>query len=305
MPCLDSLSATSRNEHTYAPHATTLRSRYTTPERTHEGLAGPFSQAGERERVKRTLGLLSVLFGRNKLRRPSRERFFSIVAAELSLSERSDLRSTHKAGIVFNPVESTFFDNLDSEVRDLLRISGHATGTRYEIVDDTYGTRWVVLDDRDFEDLVATIHLVGETITDQGFGDRLLAAAFGFEYEGKRAYWVYGIKRGSFYPIVLAGRPGAGQRRRDAAGRRHGGGQGPRRARPRALVRPLGNPLLAPCPRPSSYGYVEGAPSPNGLTRVGAPQHRRSRVGRPLAQPPYHRKPVCRSPEDVPTVVPA
>ena len=67
-------------------------------------------------------------------------------------------------------------------------ISGRATGTRYEISDDGYGTRWVVLDDHDFEDLVSTIHLVGETIMEHGFGDRLLAAVFGFDYEGRRAY---------------------------------------------------------------------------------------------------------------------
>ena len=150
------------------------------------------------------LGLLDVLLGRSKLRKPNRERYFSIVTAEMTLRGRTDLRLTDKAGIVFNPVESTFFENLNTELRDLLRISGDATGTSYEIVDDDFGTRWVVLDDRDFEDLVSTLHLVGETITEHGFGDRLLAAVFGFEYERKPAYWVYNIKRGNFYPIVLA-----------------------------------------------------------------------------------------------------
>ena len=151
------------------------------------------------------MGLLSVLFGRTKLRKPDREKFFSIVTAAYSLGGRTDLRITDKAGIVFNPVESTFFDGLDSELRDLLRISGHSSGTRYEITDDGFGTRWVVLDDRDFEDLVTTIHMVGETFTDHGFGDRLLAAVFRFEYEGRNAYWIYSIKRGSFYPFVLSG----------------------------------------------------------------------------------------------------
>ena len=151
------------------------------------------------------MGLLSVLFGRSKLRKPNREQFFSIVTAESSLRGRTGLRTTEKAGIVFIPVESTFFESLDSEMRNLLRISSNATGTRYEVVDDSHGTRWVVLDDRDFEDLVSIIHLVGETITDHGFGDRLLAAVFGFDYEGKKAYCIYSIKRGSFYPLVLSG----------------------------------------------------------------------------------------------------
>ena len=151
------------------------------------------------------MGLLSVLFGRSKLRKPNGEQFFSIVTAETSLRGRADLRTTEKAGIVFNPVESSFFDNLDSELRNLLRISGHATGTRFEVKDDSYGTRWVVLDDRDFEDLVTTIHLVSETIYDHGFADRLLAAVFRVEHDRRDAYWIYNYKRGSFHPMVPSG----------------------------------------------------------------------------------------------------
>ncbi len=151
------------------------------------------------------MGLLSTLFGRNKLKKPNRERFFSIVTAADSLQGRTDLRTTDMAGIVFNPVESSFFDNLDSELRDLLRISGHATGTRFEVKDDGYGTRWVVLDDRDFEDLVTTIHLVSETIYEHGFADRLLAAVFKVEYDRRDAYWIYNYKRGSFHPMVPSG----------------------------------------------------------------------------------------------------
>ncbi len=151
------------------------------------------------------MGILSVLFGRNKLRKPNREKFFTVITAAESLRGRTDLVPTQKAGIVFRPVESTFFENLDKELRDLLKISGHATSTRYEIKNDSYGTRWVTLDDPDFEDLVSTIHLVSETIADNGFADRLLAAVFQFRYEGREAYWVYNYKRGKFYPLVISG----------------------------------------------------------------------------------------------------
>lgn len=164
------------------------------------------------------MGILSALFGRNKLKKPNRENFFSVITAELSLSSRSDVRHTNKAGIVFNPVESLFFDNLDSELRNLLRIGENATGTRFEIVNDTYGTRWIVLEDKDFEDLIATMHLVSETIYDHGFADRLLAGVLGLEYEGNNAYWIYNYKRGQFYPLVLTGR----QQRDNAAEMRLG-----------------------------------------------------------------------------------
>ena len=148
------------------------------------------------------MGLLSVLFGRTKLRKPDRERFFSIITAAFSLRGRTDIRPSEKAGIVLNPVESTYFDNMDSELRDLLRVSGRSTGTLYEVADDEFGTRWVVLDDPDFEDLVSTIHMVSEAVSDHGFAERLLAAVFKFEYERRDAYWIYNYKRGTFYPLI-------------------------------------------------------------------------------------------------------
>ena len=72
-----------------------------------------------------------------------------------------------------------------------------STGTRYEVKDDSFGTRWVV-----FEDLVSTIHIIAETIHDHGFGDRLLAAVFKCEYDRMDAYWVYSYKRGAYHPMV-------------------------------------------------------------------------------------------------------
>ena len=149
------------------------------------------------------MGLFSTLFGRNKLKKPDRDKFFSIITAEVALSGRMDLRSTHKAGIVFNPVESSFFENLDSEIRSLLEVSETATGTQFKVVDDTFGTRWASLEDRDFEDLVSTIHLISETVIEHGFAERLLAAVFGVQYEGRNAYWIYNYKRGRFYPMVI------------------------------------------------------------------------------------------------------
>ena len=150
------------------------------------------------------MGFLDALLGRNKLRKPSREQYFAVVTAGASLEERSDLRLTDRAGLVFNPVETSFFDNLEQEIHDILELSKRSTGAKFEVLDDNYGTKWVALQDEDFEDLATTLHLVGETITEHGFGDRLLAAVFGLEYDDKQAYWIYNVKRGSFYPLVLS-----------------------------------------------------------------------------------------------------
>ena len=76
------------------------------------------------------MGIFSALFGHTKLRTPDKEQFFSIVGAAYNLEARTDFRSTHRAGVVVNPVESSYFDNLSSEIRTLLDLSGRSTGTR-------------------------------------------------------------------------------------------------------------------------------------------------------------------------------
>lgn len=148
------------------------------------------------------MGIFSAIFGHTKLKTPDREQFFSIIGAAYNLEARTELRPTYKAGVVVNPVESSYFDTLDSEMRTLLDVSGRATGTRFELQDDEFGTRWIILDDPDFEDLVSLIHTITETIVDHGFADRLLAAVFGMEFQGRPAYWLYNYKAGRFYPFV-------------------------------------------------------------------------------------------------------
>ncbi len=151
------------------------------------------------------MGLLSVLSGGSKLKKPNRDQFFAAVAVAGQLQGRIDLTTSDRAGIVFNPVESSFFDGLSIEIMDALRVSGHSTGTRFEVKDDPHGTRWVVLQDRDFDDLVSTIHLVGEIFAEHGFSDRMLAAVLEVRYEGRDAHWIYNYKRGRFYPMIPSG----------------------------------------------------------------------------------------------------
>ena len=152
------------------------------------------------------MGIFSALFGSGKLKKGNRDQFFAITTAGITLQSLANIKLSENAGLVFNPVESVFFSNLETEMRQLLEISKQETGTDFEVRDDEFGTKWVVLHDKDFEDLVTTIHLMGEQITEHGYGDRLLAAVFRMDFEGKPAYWIYNIKRGNFYPMVLAGK---------------------------------------------------------------------------------------------------
>ena len=68
----------------------------------------------------------------------------------------------------------------------------------------------VIFRDPDFEDLVVALNTISTQLQESGYGDRLLAAVFPFEREGKTVYFIYNFKRGAFYPFAPAG--GAQQR---------------------------------------------------------------------------------------------
>ena len=88
-----------------------------------------------------------------------------------------------------------------------------------------------------------SLNTVSTELQGGGYGDRLLAAVFAFEEEGRPLYFIYNFKRGTYYPFVPKGNAGARLRARAApqgpAGRRAAvrGGHGP-------LVPALGDPAL-------------------------------------------------------------
>src|ERR671921_587496 len=79
--------------------------------------------------------------------------------------------------------------------------------------DDSFGYRWMVLSDDDFEDLVVGINVVSQALQDGGYGERVLCAVFAFrDAHDQPVYWIYNYKRGTYYPFVPAG----GAQRRDS-----------------------------------------------------------------------------------------
>ena len=91
-----------------------------------------------------------------------------------------------------------------NETEELLRGAAEDTGTTVETADDEFGYRWLILRDPDFDDLVVAINTVSAELQAGGYGDRLLAAVFAFEENGKPLYFIYNFKRGKYYPFVPA-----------------------------------------------------------------------------------------------------
>jgi hypothetical protein len=98
----------------------------------------------------------------------------------------------------------------ENDLQELLEVAARESGSKLRRKSDEFGYEWLVVEDPDFEDLVTTVHLVGSELQARGFGPQLLAALFKFEGKGHPVYWIYGYKRGTFWPFVPTG--GEGER---------------------------------------------------------------------------------------------
>ena len=152
------------------------------------------------------MGLTDVLFGRKKLKEAQGERLFALSTARVTLDVELGLKPAKRAAIVFKPLSSGDFVRVENELHELLDVAARDTGSRVTRTEDEFGFNWIVVEDNDFEDLIATIHLVGSELKARGFGPQLLAAAFRFEGGKHPVYFVYGYKRGAFWPFVPTGK---------------------------------------------------------------------------------------------------
>jgi hypothetical protein len=158
------------------------------------------------------MGFLDALRGKKKLRQPTDDRLFAMSTAYVKLETELGLKPAGRAAIVFQPLGTGDFDAIIRDMEEVLGATGDETGTTIEKRDDSFGYRWMVLGDPDFEDLVVGLNAVSSALRDGGYGDRILCALFPFTDErGAPVHWIYNVKRATFYPFVPAG----GQQTRD------------------------------------------------------------------------------------------
>jgi hypothetical protein len=151
------------------------------------------------------VGLRDVLFGRRKLKDAKGERLFALSTARVTLEVELGLRTAGVAAVVFKPLSAGEFVRAENELHELLEVVAREAEGRVERHSDTYGYEWLIVHDPDFEDLVSTVHLVGSELQARGFGPQLLAAVFRFDGGERPVYWIYGYKRGAFWPFVPKG----------------------------------------------------------------------------------------------------
>jgi hypothetical protein len=148
------------------------------------------------------LGIRDVLFGRKKLAEPKDDRLFGLTTAAVTLDTELGLKPAGIAAIAFKPQSSGEFRSAFDDVDELLEAVAQSSGSQIERKSDDFGFDWVVVRDPDLEDQVGAAHTIASELTAKGFGSQLLAAIFKFDGGEHAVYWIYGFKRGAFWPFV-------------------------------------------------------------------------------------------------------
>jgi hypothetical protein len=158
------------------------------------------------------MGLFDILAGKRKLAKPAPDRLFALTTAYIKFETELGITTRGAAGIVFQPLATADFDQITADMVEVVQGVSSDSGTTVTSEDDSYGYRWMVLHDPDFEDLVVGLNAVSSALEAGGYGERILCAVFAFQNaQGRPLYWIYNYKRGSFYPFV----PAAGEQQRD------------------------------------------------------------------------------------------
>jgi hypothetical protein len=159
------------------------------------------------------LGIRDVLFGKKQLKPPATDRLYALSTAGVTLETELGLKAAGIAGVCFKPLSAGAFVQAENEMQELLDAVAAQAESKVDRKEDSFGYQWLVVHDPDLEDLVNVVHLVGSELEARGFGSQLLAAAFRFDGGKRPIYWIYGYKRGAWWPFVPVG---TGQERDNA-----------------------------------------------------------------------------------------
>jgi len=145
------------------------------------------------------------MFGKKKLAGPARERLFALSTAAVTLQTELGLRTAGAGAVCFKPLSAGDFVRVENDLQQLLDSVAADSGSRLERREDKFGFTWIVVRDPDLEDQITAVHAVAQGLEEQGFGPQLLAAVFRFDGGKHPVYWIYGYKRGAFWPFVPTG----------------------------------------------------------------------------------------------------
>ena len=151
------------------------------------------------------MGLGNIIFGRKKLSGAKLDKLFALPSAAVTMEAELGLRTDGVAAVVFKPLSAGDFMRAEQEIDELLGVAARDSGSEVRRREDSFGFQWLVVRDKDLEDLVTTVHLVSSELAARGFGEQVLVALFRFKGKDRPLYLVYGYKTGTFWPFIPTG----------------------------------------------------------------------------------------------------
>ena len=146
-----------------------------------------------------------MLFGRRKLKGANLDKLFALSTAAITLETELGLKTAGVAAVVFKPLSAGEFTRAENDIEELLGVAARDSGSEVRRRSDSFGFEWIVIRDKDIEDLVTTTHLISSELVDRGFGGQLWAAVFRFKGGEHPVHIIYGYKRGTFWPFIPTG----------------------------------------------------------------------------------------------------
>lgn len=165
------------------------------------------------------MGLLDVLLGRSKPKRPDLDKLFDVPNAALTL-EVNGWAITGVGSVCYRAVEGAAFAQTQADVSQLLNFGDAGSagqGPQVQRTKDEYGFTWLTVAQdpavpNAASELVTDLHAVNSSLQDNGFGPMLLCSLVTFTRPDSDAgqaqmALIYLYKKGTFYPFVpTAGR---------------------------------------------------------------------------------------------------
>ncbi len=159
------------------------------------------------------MGLLDSLLGRTKPVSANLDALFSLPSAALTLQSAAGLISSSQAGVSWKSPPGQASQDLQKEIEDLLDLDeeNNPKVNSLRLTEDSFGYRWLMVQDPELEELVTRVHMINSTLSDAGWGPQLLCSVFGFIPSNDAASdtiafsLIYLFKRGTFYPFAPCG----------------------------------------------------------------------------------------------------
>src|SRR3982074_3166890 len=120
------------------------------------------------------MGFLDSLFGRTRLPKSNEDKLFAMSTAAVGLEATAGIKPAGRAGIVFKRLPPGRFDQLKTDILDLMKLQGEGGGLALENKTDDLGFDWLIMAGADFQEAIAAIHSAATSLLEEGLGDLLL-----------------------------------------------------------------------------------------------------------------------------------